>query len=53
MMIHVEIKPERIDSKHMTAPILLKQIIEEKRRLRRGGHRLRPPESKILLTTAT
>jgi hypothetical protein len=33
--------------------IILKQKIEEKRRFRRGWHRLRTPESKRLLNTAT
>jgi hypothetical protein len=34
-------------------PILIKQNVEEKRRLRRDWHRLRTTESKILLNTAT
>jgi hypothetical protein len=34
-------------------PILIKQKIEEKRRLNRDWHRLRTPESKRLLNTAT
>jgi hypothetical protein len=34
-------------------PILIKQKIEDKRRLRRGWHLLRTPESKRLLNTAT
>jgi hypothetical protein len=34
-------------------PILIKQKIEEKRRLCRGWHRIQTPESKRLLNTAT
>jgi hypothetical protein len=34
-------------------PIIIKQKIEENRRLRRGWHQLRTPESKRLLNTAT
>jgi hypothetical protein len=46
--------PEHTDTlKIHDCPILIKQKIEEKRRLRRGWHRLRTPESKRLLNTAT
>jgi hypothetical protein len=46
--------PEHTDAlKIYDFPIILKQKIEEKRRLRRDWHRLRTPESKRLLNTAT
>jgi endonuclease/exonuclease/phosphatase family metal-dependent hydrolase len=46
--------PEHTDTlKTYDCPILIKQKSEEKRRLRRGWHRLRTPESKRLLNTAT
>jgi hypothetical protein len=46
--------PENTDKlKTYDCPILIKQKIEEKRRLRRGWHRLRTPESKRLLNTGT
>jgi hypothetical protein len=46
--------PEHTDTlKTYNCPILIIQIIEEKRRLRRDWHRLRTPESKRLLNTAT
>jgi hypothetical protein len=46
--------PEHTDTlKTYNCPILNKQKIEEKRRLRRGWHRLRTPETKRLLNTAT
>jgi hypothetical protein len=46
--------PEHTDRlKTCDCPILIKQKIEEKRRLRRGWHRLRTPESKRLLNTET
>jgi hypothetical protein len=46
--------PEHTDTlQTYDCPILIKQKIEEKRRLRRGWHRLRTPESKRLLNTAT
>jgi hypothetical protein len=38
---------------HYMFPISIKQKIKEKRRLHSGWHRLRTPESKILLNTAT
>jgi hypothetical protein len=42
------------DSRHTEdCPILIKQKVEEKRRLRRGWHQLRTPEIKRLLNTAT
>jgi hypothetical protein len=46
--------PEHTDTlKTYDYPIVIKQKIEEKRRLRRGWRRLRTPESKRLLNTAT
>jgi hypothetical protein len=46
--------PEHIGTlKTYDCPILSKQNIEEKRRLCRGWHRLRTPESKRLLNKAT
>jgi hypothetical protein len=46
--------PEHTDTlKTYDCPMLIKQEIEEKGRLRRGWHRLRTPESKRLLNTAT
>jgi hypothetical protein len=46
--------PEHTDTlKTYDCPILIKQKIEEKRRLRRGWHRLRTQESRRLLNTAT
>jgi hypothetical protein len=45
--------PEHTDTlKTYDCPILIKQQIEGKRRLRRGWHRLRAPKSKRLLNTA-
>jgi hypothetical protein len=45
--------PENTDKlKTYDSPILMKQKTEEQRRLRRGWHRLRTPESKRLLNTA-
>jgi hypothetical protein len=46
--------PEHTDTlKTYDCPILMKQKIEEKRRIHRGWHRLRTPESKRLFNTAT
>jgi hypothetical protein len=46
--------PELADTlKTSDCLILIKQKIEEKRRLRRDVHRLRTPESKRLLNTVT
>jgi hypothetical protein len=46
--------PEHTDTlKTYDCPILIKQKIQEKRRLRRGWHRLRTPASKRLLNIAT
>jgi hypothetical protein len=45
--------PEHTDTlKTYDCPVLIKQKIEDKRRIRRGWHRLRTPKSKILLNTA-
>jgi hypothetical protein len=46
--------PEHKDAlKIYDCPVIIKQKIEEKRRLPRDWHRLRTPESKRLLNTAT
>jgi hypothetical protein len=46
--------PEHTDTvKTYDCPTLIKQKIEEKRRLRRDWHRLQTPESKRLLNTVT
>jgi hypothetical protein len=48
------VAPEHIDTvKTYDCHTLIKQKIEEKRRLRRDWHRLRTPESKRLLNTGT
>jgi hypothetical protein len=49
-----KVTPEHTETfKSYDCPILIKQGIEEKRRLRRGWHQLRTPESKRLLNRAT
>jgi hypothetical protein len=46
--------PEHTDTlKTYDCPTLVKQKVKEERRLRRGWHQLRKPESKRLLNTGT